>query len=69
MKMKLEGNQCSMQLLTIREVAGRLCLSTRAVYRLVADGALPCPVKIGAASRFYESDIRDFLEKLRKQRA
>jgi len=56
------------QLLTIREVAKRLCLSTRAVYRLIADGVLPRPVKLGGASRFYESDVQAYLEALRKQR-
>ncbi|MFA5257873.1 MAG: helix-turn-helix domain-containing protein [Opitutales bacterium] len=56
------------QLLTLRQVASCLSLSTRAVYRLIADGALPRPVKLGGASRFYESDVHAFLEKLRAQR-
>lgn len=56
------------QLMSIRDVASRLRLSTRAVYRLIADGMLPKPVKIGGASRLYDSDVQTFLESLRKQR-
>jgi excisionase family DNA binding protein len=56
------------RLLKMQDVAKQLCLSTRAVYRLIADGALPRPVKLGGASRFYESDVHAFLEKLREQR-
>lgn len=57
------------RLLKLREVAEALSLSTRAVYRLIADGALPRPVKLGGAARFYESDVQGYLEGLRKQRS
>lgn len=56
------------QLMSIRDVARHLSLSTRAVYRLVADGQLPY-VKIGAVRRFSENDVQAFIEGLRKQKA
>ena len=46
------------QLLTVREVA-RLCkVSVRQVWRLVAQGDLPEPIRLGAKSvRWREADI------------
>lgn len=55
-------------LISLRSVATRLNLSIRAVYRLVARGLLPRPVKVGGATRFFESDIAQYLESLRSQR-
>lgn len=53
------------RLISIREVASRLGLSIRAVYRLIASGDFPRPVKVGGASRFYESDLLTFMDSLR----
>lgn len=56
------------RLISIRNVAERLDLSTRAVYRLVAREELPRPVKVGGATRFYESDLAGYLTRLRAGR-
>jgi excisionase family DNA binding protein len=52
----------------VREVAELLSLSVRNVWRLVADGRLAAPVKIGRCSVWFESDIIDFQTNLRAQR-
>lgn len=58
----------SEQLLTLAEVALRLSLSKRAIYRLIAKGSLAKPVKIGGATRICESDLEQFLETLKAER-
>ena len=55
-------------LLSIRSVAARLDLSVRAVYRLIARGLLPRPVKVGGATKFFESDIQRYMATLQAQR-
>jgi len=62
-------NSSKEQLLTLDEVANRLCLSKRAIYRLIAKGVLPRPLKIGGATRLCESDLDHFLETLKSTRA
>ena len=58
----------SAELISLRVVAQRLDLSLRGVYRLIARGLLPRPVKVGGASKLFESDIQDYLNALRAQR-
>lgn len=55
-------------LISLRVVAKRLELSVRAVYRLIARGDLPNPVKVGGATRFFESDINGYLASLQTKR-
>lgn len=55
-------------LLSLAEVGERLSLSKRAVYRLIAKGSLPNPVKVGGAVRLYESDLETFFETLKAKR-
>jgi len=55
-------------LISIRDVASHLGISTRAVYRLVARGDIPAPVKVGGATRFYQSDLDDYLIRLKATR-
>lgn len=64
----MSQNTANDRLLSIRQVAERLGLSTRAVYRLCAKGEFPKPVKLGGATRFYESDLQSFLERLKSRR-
>jgi predicted DNA-binding transcriptional regulator AlpA len=52
----------------IKQVAEFLSLSVREIWRLVAEGNLPPPVKIGRCSIWFESDIIDFQMRLRAQR-
>lgn len=56
------------RLLTIQDVAQRLRISGRAVYRLIASGEIPQPVKLGRSSRIPEGDLVEFLNKLKQQR-
>jgi len=55
-------------LISLRVAAQRLDLSVRAVYRLIARGEFPRPVKVGGATRFFESDISTYFESLKAQR-
>ena len=55
-------------LIPFRTVASILNLSTRVVYRLVASGEFPRPVKVGGATRFYRSDLNSSLNRLRTAR-
>ncbi len=53
------------RLLTLREVAELLNVSIRTVYRLVAGGVLPAPVKIGRSTRFRPDDVERCVERCR----
>jgi len=55
-------------LLTIAEVAQRLRICSRGVWRLVARGDLRPPVKVGAAARWLESEINMYLDKIKQER-
>jgi len=55
-------------LLSIRATARRLDLSARAVYRLIASGALPPPLRLGGSRKFLESDLDEYLARLRSDR-
>jgi len=61
-------NYSKEHLLSLDEVGKRLALSKRAVYRLIAKGSLPKPVKVGGATRLYESDLEEFLTNLKTNR-
>lgn len=61
-------NYSKEHLLSLDEVGKRLALSKRAVYRLIAKGSLPKPVKVGGATRLYESDLEEFLTNLKANR-
>jgi len=51
---------------TVRETAIRLRASIRTVWRLVDKGKLPPPIRVGREACFYQSDIEDYLRKLRE---
>lgn len=52
----------------VRQVAELLSLSVRKVWRLVANGELAPPVKIGRCSVWFDSDISEFQMRLRAER-
>jgi len=56
-------------LLKDKEVASILRVSVATVWRRVADGTLPKPIKLGALSRFPQSDILGVIETAKQQRA
>ena len=56
------------QLISLKAAAARLDLSLRAVYRLIARGDLPRPVKVGGSSKLFISDLDAYLESLKATR-
>lgn len=56
------------QMMDLKMVAARLLASTRKIWRLVAEGEFPKPVKVGRSVRWFESDIARYQEKLRQNR-
>lgn len=56
------------RLLTMADAARVLGISTRGLYRLVASGELPAPLKIGRASRMALTEIHAYIERLRARR-
>ena len=57
-----------MNLITVKEFAGRLSVSVQQVYRLINDGAIPV-VNVGKRCyRLDEEDVARFLEKRREQK-
>lgn len=52
------------RLLTVHETAQQLSLSTRTIWKLVATGDFPQPLRIGGARRWRESDLTRYVERL-----
>lgn len=48
-------------LLTVREVAQRLGVSQRSVWKLLACGRIPHAIRLGGSRRWRESDIAAFI--------
>jgi len=55
-------------LISLPKAARRLDVSVRGLYRLMARKELPPPVKVGGASKLYESDITGYLDRLQSAR-
>lgn len=60
------GNQFD-PLMTLRDVAQAIGRSVREVWREIGRGKLPQPVP-GRPARLFESDVRNYLERLREER-
>ncbi len=56
------------KLINLRSVAEILDISVRQVWRLVAQGDLPSPIKIGRSAKMCLSDIDTYIERLKSQR-
>lgn len=56
------------RLVTIREAAQTLGISIRALYRLIASGELPAPLKVGRASRIAMTELHAYIERLKAER-
>jgi excisionase family DNA binding protein len=57
------ANSGENRLIPIKEVKQLLSLSTRTIYRRIADGTFPHPRKIGRKTLFLLSEIYDFMMK------
>jgi predicted DNA-binding transcriptional regulator AlpA len=55
-------------LLDLKTVANVLGIGTRSVWRGIARGDFPPPVKIGRSCRWFTSDLLEFQERLRASR-
>lgn len=55
-------------LVPIRTVLSRLSRSRASLYRDIQRGDFPAPVKCGGSSRWFLSDIEDYLNALRGER-
>ena len=62
-------NTTPIQLRSRRQVAERLAISERTVRRLVAQGDLAPPLRIGRATRWRESDVLDYIHRLSQEAA
>ena len=51
------------QLMDATRVAEMLCISKRTLYRLIAEGLFPQPIKLGAVSRWRSSEVSAFIER------
>jgi prophage regulatory protein len=58
----LPSDQAAPVLLDVGAVARLLRISTRTVYRLSDRGAMPAPVRLGAAVRWRRADLDRWLE-------
>jgi excisionase family DNA binding protein len=56
------------KLISLKDTAEKLDLSVRAVYRLIASGILPHPVKVGRSTKFFESDLKNYFDSLKANR-
>lgn len=50
-------------LLTVRDVAARLKVSTRQVFKLSSSGRLPGPVKVSRSTRWRADEIAAFIDR------
>lgn len=54
--------------LSVMAVAERFDVSTRSVWRAVARGELPQPCHVGRSARWPESEIDEFIQRLKGRR-
>lgn len=57
------------RLIDVKEVAARFGMSVRCVWRYVAQGVLPAPVKIGTCTRWVNEELDDACERMKSSRA
>ncbi len=50
-----------MELLTVKDVAARLRISQRQVWKLLASGRIPAPVRLSRSVRWRAEDIDDWV--------
>lgn len=55
-------------LISLKKAAVRINVSVRSLYRLIADHELPPPVKVGRLSKMCESEVDDYITKVKARR-
>ncbi len=58
----IETADCDFQMLTAQDVAARLQISVRGVWRQVSKGLLPEPVYVGRLARWPLSELKDWMD-------
>jgi excisionase family DNA binding protein len=51
-----------MELLSVGDVAGKLRVSSRQIWKMLASGRIPAPVRLGRSVRFRAADIARWVE-------
>jgi excisionase family DNA binding protein len=51
-------------LVSIPTAAKHLNISVRGVYRLIASGDLPRPIKVGGSTKFFDHQLRAYMDAL-----
>ena len=62
--MKSVSGSSTTMLLNVGQVADKLGVSPRTVWRLVSGGKLPQPVAIGRCRRWHRADVEAFVDSL-----
>lgn len=57
------------QLLTLDHAAATLVVSRRTLYRMIASGEFPQPVRVGGSRRIVYTELVEFLERAKQRRA
>lgn len=57
------------QLLTLDQAAAYLAISRRTLYRMIASGEFPIPLRVGGGRRVLASELIEFLDRLKQRRA
>jgi excisionase family DNA binding protein len=64
----IKGPEECRKLITYKEAAHILGISSRTLYRLVDLGKTPRPVKLGTCTRFLRAEIEGYIETLKAKR-
>ena len=57
------------RLLTLDHTAAQLAVSRRTLYRMIASGEFPRPVRIGGSRRVVHAELIEFLDRAKQRRA
>lgn len=49
--------------ITVKQAAEALAVSKRTLYRLIAEGRFPRPIKVGSVSRIRLRDVQEFIDR------
>ncbi|MFO1501425.1 MAG: helix-turn-helix domain-containing protein [Verrucomicrobiota bacterium] len=69
MTLPATDTQRTEQLVSVSLAASRLDISLRSLYRLIAHGELPPPLKVGRSSKLCQSDLDTYVQRLKSQRS
>jgi excisionase family DNA binding protein len=56
------------RLISINEAAKILDVCPRTIFRLIASGQMPAPIKVGRSSKMIRKEVEDYIDKLITER-